>query len=63
MRRVKQPFGGKFLFAFFQQLEQCTGAGNFHLFDHQLVTAFAGKSGDSSGCRYFKPVFGFDGKP
>ena len=60
VRRIKQSFGGEFLFALFQQLQQGAGAGNFHLLDYQLVAAFAGKSGDASGGDDFEAVFGFD---
>lgn len=34
---VKQSFGGKFLFAFFQQFEQGAGAGDFQAVNDQLV--------------------------
>ena len=60
MRGIKQSFGGKSFFAFFQQLEQCTGAGNFHGFDNQLIRRFAGKGGNFSGGNHLKSVFRFN---
>ena len=57
MGGVKQAFGGKFLFAFFQKFEQGAGSGHFQLLNHQLVTAFAGKSGNAAGGNDFQSVF------
>ena len=34
---IKPSFGGKFLFAFFQQFEQGAGAGDFQAVNDQLV--------------------------